>query len=244
MQATSSAEPGAASIAANAPIDASPSATERQTERDSLVALLREEGISEGRVLAAMRRVPRHVFVPESHSRRAYVNEALPIGHGQTISQPIVVAAMTEAADPDASDKCLEIGTGSGYQAAILAELCKEVYSIEYLAPLAELAKSNLRRGGYEGRVELRTGDGYRGWPEAAPFDVVLVTAAPPSVPRPLLDQLAPNGRLVVPVGPRNEAQRLELITRAPEADGGFTRKTLMPVRFVPFVGEAEHQRQ
>lgn len=191
-----------------------------------------------------MAKVPRHAFVPESESARAYVNEPLPIGYGQTISQPIVVAAMTEAADPRATDRCLEIGTGSGYQAAVLAELCNKVYSIEYLEPLAQFAELNLSRAGYDReRVVLRTGDGYRGWPEAAPFDVVLVTAAPESVPRPLLDQLAPGGRLVIPVGPRRGAQQLELYVRSRPPDGGFTRRTLMPVRFVPFVGEAEQRR-
>jgi len=228
---------------AAAPHASSP-ASERRSERESLVAHLRQDGIADKRVLSAMTKVPRHAFVPESERARAYVNEPLPIGYGQTISQPIVVAAMTEAADPRPTDKCLEIGTGSGYQAAILAELCNKVYSIEYLEPLAQTAEVNLRRAGYgTDRVALRTGDGYRGWPEAAPFDVVLVTAAPESVPQPLLDQLAPGGRLVIPVGPRRGAQQLELYTRSRAPDGGLTRRTLMAVRFVPFVGEAEQRR-
>jgi protein-L-isoaspartate(D-aspartate) O-methyltransferase len=222
---------------------ASTSAAERRTERETLVAHLRNDGIDDERVLSAMAKVPRHAFVPESERARAYVNEPLPIGYGQTISQPIVVAAMTAAGAPRPTERCLEIGTGSGYQAAVLAELCNKVYSIEYLEPLAKFAEHNLRRAGYdEARVELRTGDGYRGWPEVAPFDVVLVTAAPESVPRPLLDQLAPGGRLVIPVGPRRGAQELELYVRSRRPDGGFTRTSLMPVRFVPFVGEAEQR--
>jgi protein-L-isoaspartate(D-aspartate) O-methyltransferase len=216
----------------------------RLGEREALVALLREEGIANERVLSAIRRVPRHAFVPETESGRAYSNQPLPIGYGQTISQPFIVAAMTEAADPRATDKCLEIGTGSGYQAAVLAELCDKVYSIEYLEPLAQFAERNLRRAGYDAaKVILRTGDGYRGWPEAAPFDVVLVTAAPESVPRPLLDQLAARGRLVIPVGPNRGAQKLELWVRSSEAGADFFQKTLMSVRFVPFVGEAERRQ-
>ena len=209
------------------------------------MAQLRQEGIANERVLSAMERVPRHAFVPEEQKARAYANEPLSIGYGQTISQPIVVAAMTEAAAPGPKDKCLEIGTGSGYQAAVLAELCQKVYSIEYIEPLAQAAEQSLRRAGYdERRLALRTGDGYRGWPESAPFDVVLVTAAPESVPRPLLDQLAPGGRLVIPVGPRQGAQELELWVRSSAPDGGFTRKPLMAVRFVPFLGEGESHRR
>jgi protein-L-isoaspartate(D-aspartate) O-methyltransferase len=216
--------------------------SERQSEREALVARMREQGITSERVLAAMRRVPRHAFVPEQERARSYSNHPLPIGHGQTISQPQVVAAMTEIADPQHGDKCLEIGTGSGYQAAILAEVCGKVYSIEYLEPLARFAETNLRGLGYgPDRVALRTGDGYRGWPEAAPFDVVLVTAAPDHVPQPLLDQLAMAGRLVIPVGPNDGSQRLELwVRRSMGEDDAFTRKTLMPVRFVPFLGDAQ----
>jgi protein-L-isoaspartate(D-aspartate) O-methyltransferase len=238
---------GALATAAPPPAAARPpstAASERRNERETLVSHLRQDGIADERVLSAMAKVPRHAFVPESEKARAYVNEPLPIGHGQTISQPIVVAAMTEAARPRTTDKCLEIGTGSGYQAAILAELCKKVYSIEYVEPLAQTAEQSLRRAGYDAeRVMLRAGDGYRGWPDAAPFDVVLVTAAPETVPRPLLDQVAPGGRLVIPVGPQRGAQQLELYVRSGVPDAGFTRKTLMAVRFVPFVGEAETRR-
>ena len=237
-RAATEAPPGVPRNDASTPAD-------RRTERTALVKRLRQDGIASEGVLSAIGRVPRHAFVPEAVTARAYANEPLSIGHGQTISQPIVVAAMTEAAGPRPRDKCLEIGTGSGYQAAILAELCDKVYSIEYLQPLAETAERNLRRAGYDaGRVALRAGDGYRGWPEAAPFDVVLVTAAPESIPPPLLDQLAPRGRLVIPVGPRQGTQQLELWVRSPDPDGGFTRTPLMIVRFVPFVGEADPRRR
>jgi protein-L-isoaspartate(D-aspartate) O-methyltransferase len=166
----------------------------------------------------------------------------LPIGRGQTISQPAVVAVMTAAVAPAKSDRCLEIGTGSGYQAAVLAELCARVYSIEYLAPLAKQAERALRAAGYgPARVALRTGDGYLGWPEAAPFDVVVVTAAPERVPQPLLDQLSVGGRLVIPVGAQGEAQELLLYRRraAGSGDASFEKRTLMAVRFVPFLGDA-----
>jgi protein-L-isoaspartate(D-aspartate) O-methyltransferase len=212
-------------------------------ERESLVReTVEKRGIKNGRVLAALRKVPRHAFVPEPNKQLAYGDRPLPIGHGQTISQPYIVALMTEAAAPKANDKCLEIGTGSGYQAAILAELCSKVFSIEYLPELAELAKRQLRSAGYAAdRVELRTGDGYRGWPEAAPFDVIVVTAAPSKVPEPLQAQLTVGGRLVIPVGPESEVQRLELWTRKKPGSGrnAFEVRELAPVRFVPFVGEA-----
>jgi len=246
VRAAESSEPSNSSPASTAPFPYpnEPNREDRRGERELLMGQLRADGIANERVLSAMNRVPRHAFVPESDRARAYVNQPLPIGHGQTISQPIVVAAMTEAANPRASDRCLEIGTGSGYQAAVLAELCARVYSIEYLEPLAKVAEQNLRRAGYdEARVALRTGDGYLGWPESAPFDVVLVTAAPEKVPPPLLDQLAPGGRLVIPVGPERGEQYLELWVRSSEGGSGFTRKTFMPVRFVPFLGKAVRGR-
>jgi len=215
---------------------------ERAAEREALFrSVEREAEVHDPRVLAALRRVPRHRFVPAPLSDRAYEDRPLPIGHDQTISQPTVVAVMTAAVAPASTDRCLEIGTGSGYQAAVLAELCARVYSIEYLAPLARFAEENLRGAGYlEDRVMLRTGDGYRGWPEAAPFHVIVVTAAPESVPKPLLSQLAAGGRLVIPVGPEGAVQELELWTRTGSGDGpnAFDRRTLMAVRFVPFLGE------
>jgi protein-L-isoaspartate(D-aspartate) O-methyltransferase len=186
--------------------------------------------------------VPRHRFVPDAMSERAYEDRPLPIGHGQTISQPAVVAVMTAAVAPAPTDRCLEIGTGSGYQAAVLAEVCARVYSIEYLEPLATFAAKNLRATGYgEDRVILRHGDGYVGWPEAAPFQVIVVTAAPETVPKPLLDQLAPSGRLVIPVGPEGQTQMLELWIKKSSGEG-FDKKTLMAVRFVPFLGDRDRR--
>jgi len=211
---------------------------ERREERTALVRELAQNGIRDRRVLAALERVPRHRFVPESRRPAAYEDRPLPIGSGQTISQPHVVAMMTEAVAPKPSDRCLEIGTGSGYQAAVLSELCARVYSIEYLAEVFEFGKNNLGALGY--RVELRHGDGYAGWPEAAPFDVIVVTAAPERVPAPLLAQLREQGRLVIPVGAQGAVQRLELWKRiAPgNAESAFERRVISDVRFVPFLGD------
>lgn len=215
---------------------------ERVQERERMVRDdIAGRDVSDPRVLAAMRKVPRHAFVPEGYRDLAYADRPLPIGSGQTISQPYIVAFMTGAARPRSSDKCLEIGTGSGYQAAVLAELCDQTYSIEYLPEVARQGERNLRSLGYgPDRVELRVGDGYRGWPEVAPFDVIVVTAAPERVPRPLLEQLAPGGRLVIPVGPTGGVQELERWTRvgAGQGDDAFDRDRLTSVRFVPFLGD------
>ncbi len=192
-------------------------------------------GVTGERVLEAMRLVPRHEFVPEHLRARAYEDRPLPIGHEVTISQPFIVAAMTEAADVASGERVLEIGTGSGYQAAVLAELGAEVYSIEIIEPIATRARADLARLGYQ-RIHLSTGDGYRGWPEAAPFDAIVVTAAPEKVPKPLLDQLAVGGRLVIPVG-EHGSQQLKVITRGRT---GTTSETLMDVRFVPMTGAAQ----
>jgi protein-L-isoaspartate(D-aspartate) O-methyltransferase len=208
--------------------DAEASSRERML-RDQLVA----RGIEDERVLAAMRRVPRHEFVPPGAREDAYADGPLAIGHGQTISQPYVVAAMTEALGLRGGERVLEIGTGSGYQAAVLAELGVEVYSIEIVEALAQRARADLERLGYTG-VHLRVGDGYRGWPEAAPFDAILVTAAPDHVPEPLVEQLAEGGRLVLPLGAG--VQDLIRITRSAD---GLRRETLFAVRFVPMTGEA-----
>ena len=219
-----------------------PAFGERSAERKRLVEhAIEAEGVEDPRVLAAMRTVPRHMFVPPASRGEAYANRPLPIGYGQTISQPYIVAAMTEAVAPQPTDRCLEIGTGSGYQAAVLAELCKEVYSIEYLPEVARFGAENLQRLGYAPeQVHLRVGDGFKGWPEAAPFEVIVVTAAPEQVPPPLLEQLAVGGRLAIPVGPENGVQQLERWTRTKPGSGAsaFTRETLMGVRFVPFLGD------
>lgn len=217
-----------------------PGEAERQAERTHMVeAQLAAREISDSRVLAAMRRVPRHRFVPGSVAAEAYEDTPLPIVGGQTISQPYIVAFMTQAADIAPGERCLEIGTGSGYQAAVLAELCAETYSIEYLPDVAAFGRANLEALGYLGRgVQLRVGDGYAGWPERAPFDAILVTAAPARVPPALLAQLALGGRLVIPVG-KAEDQRMEIWTRvaAGEGERAFERKTTFGVRFVPFLG-------
>ena len=197
-------------------------------------------GVHDTAVLAAMRTVPRHRFVPRHQVGNAYQDRPLPIGEGQTISQPYIVALMTEMLRLEPDDRVLEIGTGSGYQAAVLAELCCEVYSIEIVEPLGLRARALLDTLGYD-NIALRIGDGYRGWPEHAPFDAIIVTAAPDHVPRPLLDQLAPGGRLVIPVG--DDYQQLEVHTRRERPGPGkplFDRETLLSVRFVPMTGEAQ----
>ena len=198
---------------------------------DTIVA----RGVKDPRVVAAMRKVHRHRLVPPDLQPRAYEDTPLPIGFDQTISQPYIVAAMTEAAQLTAGEKVLEIGTGSGYQAAVLAELGGvEIYSIEIVKPLAERTHELLDRMGYKD-LHLRIGDGYQGWPDAAPFDAIIVTAAPQKVPQPLIDQLAVGGRLVIPVG-RDGDQDLKVITRGKD---GTTTESLFPVRFVPMTGEA-----
>jgi len=208
----------------------------RELERRAMVeSQIVARGLRNANVLEAVRKVPRHRFVPESQQRSAYADRPLPIGHGQTISQPYIVALMTDLADVKAGDAVLEVGTGSGYQAAVLAELGVKVYSIEILAPLAEQAKAALDATGYGDRVEIRTGDGYAGWPEHAPFDAIVVTAAPPVVPEPLKQQLRVGGRLVIPVG--QYYQRLLRITRS---ETGFEEENVLPVRFVPMTGRAQ----
>jgi protein-L-isoaspartate(D-aspartate) O-methyltransferase len=192
-------------------------------------------GVEDERVLAALRKVPRHEFVPEDRRDQAYEDRPLPIGWGQTISQPYVVAAMSEVLRLDGSERVLEVGTGSGYQAAVLSVLAREVYTIEIVEPLATRARSDLARLGYT-NVQVRFGDGYRGWPEAAPFDAIILTAAPDHVPEPLLAQLAPGGRMVLPLG--SWSQELVLLTK--DAEGQVHRRVLFGVRFVPMTGEAE----
>ena len=185
-------------------------------------------------VLAALSTVRRHEFVPEGRKKSAYENRPLGIGHGQTISQPYIVALMTELAKPDKDDVVLEIGTGSGYQAAVLAKLVDQVYSIEIIEPLAVQAKERLERLGYD-NITTRLGDGYYGWEEHAPFDSIVVTAAASHVPPPLVEQLAPGGRMVIPVGGRFLAQHLLLIEKTEQ--GEVTSKQILAVRFVPLTG-------
>ncbi|MBN1395705.1 MAG: protein-L-isoaspartate(D-aspartate) O-methyltransferase [Pirellulales bacterium] len=196
---------------------------------------LADRDITDRRVLEVMGRVPRHLFVPEGLRDQAYEDHPLPIGLDQTISQPYIVALMTQLVRPTAESRALEVGVGSGYQSAVLGELCKEVYGVEILRPLAEEAENRLAELGYK-NVVVRCGDGYRGWPERAPFDVILVTAAPEHVPEPLVEQLAVGGRLVIPVG--RYFQELWLIEKLP--DGEVKRTALVPVQFVPMTGEAE----
>ena len=188
----------------------------------------------DARVMAAMAKVPRHEFVRPADRDLAYANRPLPIGHGQTISQPYIVAVMTDLAEPAPGCRALEVGTGSGYQAAVLAELCDTVHTIEIVEPLGRQARTRLAELGY-GNVEVRIGDGYYGWPEAAPFDVILVTAVAGHIPPPLLEQLKPGGRMVLPVGTRFTTQQLVLVHKRP--DGRVTTRQMLPVSFVPLTG-------
>lgn len=193
---------------------------------------LKARDIRDARVLDAMRRVPRHLFVPPAVRGDVYGDHPVPIGHDQTISQPYIVAFMTEALDVQPSHKVLEIGTGSGYQAAVLAELARDVYTIEIVEPLARTARATLSELGYK-NVHTRTGNGYLGWPEEAPFDRIMVTAAPPEVPPALIEQLQSGGLIAIPVG--TTVQELRIMRRT--ADGLTVLKTL-PVRFVPMTGK------
>lgn len=202
-----------------------------EMQRDAMVRTqIEARGVTDPRVLAALRRVPRERFVPPASQASAYGDSPLPIGHAQTISQPYIVAAMSEAAAIEPDDVVLEIGTGSGYQTAVLAELARTVYSIELIPELAKQGAAVLQALGYA-NVHVRQGDGYAGWPEHAPYDAIIVTAAPPEVPQALRDQLRVGGRLVVPVG--TAWQELVVIERTPD---GFRERTLFPVRFVPMV--------
>jgi len=191
-------------------------------------------GVKDSRVLEAMRKVPRHRFVPEKLQSQAYDDEPLPIGAGQTISQPYIVAFMTEKLSLQPNDRVLEIGTGSGYQAAILAELCDSVFTIEIIPELSERAQQVLTKLGYR-NIQFKIGDGYIGWPEKSPFDAIIVTAAPDHIPQPLVEQLKVGGRMVIPVG--DFFQDLYLVTKT---EKGFKKKRILPVRFVPMRGEAE----
>lgn len=218
----------------------SPTADSEETRRTSLVDTgIIGMGIEEESVIAAMRTVPRHIFVPDEFQDQAYANHPLPIGFGQTISQPYIVALMTEAAEVEAGDTVLEIGTGSGYQAAVLAEIVDQVYSIEIIEALAERARADLQEAGYE-NVEVHHADGYFGWPEHAPYDAILVTAAPDHVPQPLVQQLKIGGHLIIPVGPVGGVQTLWRVTRTSETDADT--KNLGDVRFVPLTRSEEQE--
>ena len=207
----------------------------RQAERDWMVdTQIVAEGITDPAVISAMRRVPRHRFIPSEESDDAYGNFPLPIGYKQTISQPYIVAFMTEALRLKHGEKVLEVGTGSGYQAAILAELGAQVLTIEIVEPLSTRASQILKELGYE-EIKIRAGDGYQGWPEEQPFDAIILTAAPEQIPSPLLEQLEIGGRLIAPVG--NYSQNLILIRRT---EKGYQRTDLLPVRFVPMTGQAQ----
>ena len=213
-----------------------PTAAEFATHRQRMVEQqLKPRGIRDERVLAAMAKVPREEFIPADARADAYEDGALPIGYDQTISQPYVVAFMTEQLRPKQSDRVLEIGSGSGYQAAILGELVAEVYTIEIVAPLAKTAEATLQRLGYN-NVHIKVGDGYKGWPEEAPFDAIIVTCAPEKVPQPLVDQLKDGGRMVIPVGERF-AQQLYLLEKK---NGQLKESVTLPVRFVPMLREAQ----
>ena len=193
---------------------------------------IERRGIKDKKVLQAMRKVPRHEFVPDHLKKYAYADEPLPIGEDQTISQPYIVAYMTEHLHLEQGNKVLEIGTGSGYQAAVLAEIVDTVYTIEIVGVLAKSAQKTLQRLGYE-NVYVKVGDGYKGWPEHAPFDAIIITAAPTKIPEPLLEQLKTGGNMILPLG--DYSQELVLIEKNKT---GFDRKPMLPVRFVPMTGE------
>lgn len=217
---------------------------ERRQDLDLLLDEIREEmrgtrhytgrAALDQRVVAALGAVPRHAFVPDELQYSAYANRPLPIGHGQTISQPYIVALMTDLIRPRADDVVLEIGTGSGYQAAILSRLVKQVYSVEIVDALALQAAARLQRLGYD-NVEVRAGNGRQGWPQHAPYDAILVTAAAVTIPAALIEQLKPGGSLVIPVGAPHDAQDLVLVSK--DADGRIAQRSVLPVAFVPLTG-------
>lgn len=212
-----------------------------QEQRQSMVARdIKGRGVKDRQVLTAMERVPRHLLVDDRYRTSAYADHPLPIGEGQTISQPYVVALMTEALGLRSSDRVLEIGTGSGYQAAVLAEIVREVYSIEIRQRLAERASYRLKELGYD-RVKVRYGDGYFGWEERAPFDAIIITAAVNHIPPPLIRQLRVGGRLILPLGSTGFYQTLTLVTKG--KGGELDVRQLDPVRFVPMTGEAQQKR-
>lgn len=215
-----------------------PRFSEYEEERNNLVqAGIIGQDIRDEAVIEAMRNVPRHRFVDESQERQAYQNNPLPIGHGQTISQPYIVAYMSEMLEIEPGDKVLEIGTGSGYHAAVLSELTPHVFSIEIIEPLGELSANRYEELGYH-TIETKVGDGYYGWEEHAPFDKIIVTAAPGHIPSPLMDQLKPGGIMAIPIGSPYQTQTLMKVTKT--EDGQVRTERMLPVRFVPMTGEAQ----
>ncbi len=215
-----------------------PRFSEYQEERNQLVETgVVAQGIEDENVIEAMRNVPRHLFVDEAQRSLAYQNNPLPIGHGQTISQPYIVAYMSEMLEVEPGDKVLEVGTGSGYHAAVLSELTPHVFSIEIVEPLANLSSRRYEELGYH-TIETKSGDGYYGWEEYAPFDKIIVTAAPGHIPPPLMDQLKPGGIMAIPVGSAYQTQTLMKITKM--EDGNVRTERMLPVRFVPMTGEAQ----
>jgi protein-L-isoaspartate(D-aspartate) O-methyltransferase len=229
----------AAAFASATIVSAQPVRDWRQRAAEMVAKEIAGAGVTNERVLGTMRDTPRHEFVPKNQREYAYLDMALPIGEGQTISPPFIVAYMTQEIDPQPTDRVLEIGTGSGYQAAVLSPLVKEVYTIEIVEPLSRRATRDLKRLGYS-NVFTRAGDGYKGWPEAAPFDKILVTCSPEKVPQPLVDQLREGGLMIIPVGERYQ-QNLFLMRKV---DGKLKSEALRATLFVPMTGEAESQRQ
>ena len=217
-----------------------PRFSERQKERHQMVRQgIEKRGVSDSDVLKAMRHVPRHLFVPQNYQQFAYQNRPLPIGQDQTISQPFIVGYMTEMLNLQSGDKVLEIGTGSGYQAAILSELTPYVFTIEIVKALGKQARSRFDKLGYD-TIKTMIGDGYKGWPEHAPFNAIILTAAPKEIPEPLLEQLKPGGILVAPLGRAGGTQFLTKATKS--SDGKITIQRKLTVRFVPMTGEAQEQ--
>lgn len=212
---------------------------ERADERQRMVKVgVAERGVSDPRVLAALRHVPRHLFVPKNYQQHAYENRPLPIGHGQTISQPFIVGLMTQMLDLQTGEKVLEIGTGSGYQAAVLSEITPYVYTIEIVPALGRQARRRFDKLGYA-TIKSKIGDGYKGWPKHAPFDAIILTAAPDEIPDPLIQQLGPGGTLVAPVGESGETQILTKLTKS--ENGEIRIQKRLPVRFVPMTGKVNN---
>jgi len=216
-----------------------PRFSERKKERHMLVNEELSKHITDEKVLEAMRHVPRHLFIPKQYRAYAYQNRPLPIGQGQTISQPFVVAYMTQLLELQFGEKVLEIGTGSGYQAAVLSEITPYVYTIEIIPELAEQANKRFEKLGYP-TIKTKIGDGYKGWKKYAPYDAIIVTAAPPEIPQPLINQLKPGGVLVTPVGPSGQTQILTTLTKL--KSGKIKRELVISVRFVPMTGQAQQE--